>query len=88
MELSSPELIRALVGSYRKAAQAKPRYVPHSAAGPASRGRKVRCKSGQCGECVRCLENARWERIFAEKFADPDYYTSRITHTASALASF
>ena len=88
MELSNPELIRALVGAYRKAAQAKPRHGPHSAAGLASKGRKVRCKSGQCGECVRCQENARWERIFAEKFADSHDYTSRITHTASALASF
>jgi hypothetical protein len=28
-----------------------------------------------CGTCTTCIENARWERIFREKFADPDYYT-------------
>jgi|SRR5581483_5329055 len=28
----------------------------------------------QCGKCRAGQENARWERIFQEKFADPDYY--------------
>jgi len=28
----------------------------------------------QCGQCRYCLENARWERIFQEKFANSDYY--------------
>ena len=32
---------------------------------------------------------AAWERIFAEKFADPDYYTRAVrSHLASPLASF
>jgi hypothetical protein len=30
----------------------------------------------QCRVCPACLENARWERIFQEKFADPDYYAT------------
>lgn len=35
-----------------------------------------RGRSGcRCGRCARCADNARWERIFAEKFADPDYYS-------------
>jgi len=33
--------------------------------------RQQRC---QCGFCQRCLDNANWERIFNEKFADPTYY--------------
>ena len=36
-----------------------------------------------CGHCSRCLDNARWERIFAEKFADPDYYAPRSTRLVS-----
>ena len=28
----------------------------------------------QCGQCKNCLDNARWERIFQEKFASKDYY--------------
>ena len=39
-----------------------------------------------CGECPRCLENARWERIFAEKFADPDYYEPKPIRYCSPLA--
>lgn len=31
-------------------------------------------RSCSCGGCKRCLENAHWERIFQEKFADPNYY--------------
>src|SRR5579863_1830437 len=33
--------------------------------------RQQRC---QCGSCQRCLDNAKWDRIFNEKFADPGYY--------------
>ena len=37
---------------------------------------KTRRSSGrcQCGQCRNCQENARWERIFQEKFANADYY--------------
>ena len=27
-----------------------------------------------CGSCPTCQDNARWERVFNEKFADPEYY--------------
>jgi hypothetical protein len=41
---------------------------------------KPRRNSGrcQCGQCRTCQENARWERIFREKFASPDYYRHEI----------
>lgn len=39
----------------------------------------------KCGTCYHCVENARWERIFVEKFADPDYYSRRGIRHASAL---
>jgi hypothetical protein len=44
------------------------------------------CASGKCGRCWRCLDNARWERIFNEKFADPDYYTATATRNGSSLS--
>ena len=44
-----------------------------------------RCK---CGECATCKENARWERIFVEKFADPEYYSRRLTVIGSSLAAW
>ena len=40
-----------------------------------------------CGHCRQCLDNARWERIFAEKFADPEYYTRRHVRCSSPLES-
>lgn len=35
---------------------------------------KPRRRSCKCGICNQCVEDARWERIFAEKFEDKDYY--------------
>jgi hypothetical protein len=43
---------------------------------------KPRCK---CGLCLKCVEEARWERIFQEKFADPDYYKPREPRQGSSL---
>jgi hypothetical protein len=41
-----------------------------------------------CGECRNCQENARWERIFQEKFANSDYYHHDIRiRYASPLSS-
>jgi len=44
---------------------------------------KRRC---QCGSCTPCREAARWERVFQEKFADPDYYARRIPRHSSSLS--
>jgi hypothetical protein len=41
-----------------------------------------------CGECPRCQEDARWERIFNEKFADPEYYAHRLPRGGSSLLAF
>jgi hypothetical protein len=38
-----------------------------------------------CQRCATCIDNARWERIFREKFADPYYYTSQQTRGASPV---
>ena len=40
-----------------------------------------------CGVCPKCLEDARWERIFQEKFADPDYYSVQRVSRGSSLSS-
>ena len=49
---------------------------------PAHKARKRRCK---CGQCSQCQEYARWDRIFQEKFADPNYYTQIRYRYSSAL---
>ena len=43
-----------------------------------------RCK---CGSCHACVENGRWDRIFNEKFADPEYYSERVPKMGSTLSS-
>jgi hypothetical protein len=50
----------------------------------AAERRRPRC---HCGQCRQCLDDARWERIFAEKFADPNYYTRRHVRCSSPLES-
>jgi hypothetical protein len=43
--------------------------------------RRLHCK---CGRCASCLGNARWDRIFDEKFADPAYYDGiAVRHNSS-----
>ena len=49
---------------------------------------RVRAASLQldfCAICAFCLENARWDRIFREKFADPDYYKAVPVRFSSPL---
>ena len=57
----------------RKAAAPAPLRVDPVPQAHATKSRRAsgRC---QCGQCRNCQENARWERIFQEKFANSDYY--------------
>jgi hypothetical protein len=57
------------------------RGVPRQALAPRAR----RCA---CGTCKFCTENERWNRIFREKFADPNYYRGPIVRHSSSLSSF
>jgi len=71
----------------RKAAVAAP---PRLEAVAQARVAKSRRASGRChcGQCRNCQENARWERIFQEKFANSDYYHHDIRiRYASPLSS-
>jgi hypothetical protein len=58
-----------------------PVFVPSPKPIPAKRG--GRCA---CGACQPCLDNARWDRIFNEKFADPTYYGKLTVRQCSTLA--
>jgi hypothetical protein len=40
----------------------------------------------RCGSCKWCVDNARWDRIFNEKFADPTYYGTLSVRHGSTLA--
>jgi hypothetical protein len=70
MELANPELIAQLLAEQRAPRRSRLAATPLKPSQPTS---KRRC---QCGVCHGCQENARWDRIFREKFADPDYYKS------------
>jgi hypothetical protein len=85
MELSDPESIRALLAAFGNPAGVQQRQCSPSVSRSSRRSRRNICR---CGHCQQCLDNARWERIFAEKFADPTYYTSGLViRTASPLTS-
>jgi hypothetical protein len=89
MELTNPKLIAELLRPRqryegRAGSAGKPRMPK---AKPHDRGYRPRHAMGsrcRCGECFACRENARWERIFQEKFADPTYYTRdfRLAHSS------
>ena len=56
---------------------------------PATRPAVPGARSGSrcnCGICPTCQDNARWERVFNEKFADPDYYSPREIRRGSSLS--
>lgn len=40
----------------------------------------------ECGQCKCCLGNARWDRIFKEKFDFPSYYGGLVVRHNSTLA--
>jgi hypothetical protein len=48
--------------------------------------KRLRRQGCACGACQACLENARWERIFNEKFADHSYYLQRGPQFSSPLS--
>ena len=78
MEITDPSTVAALIsiaeGMTRRAA-VQQNYAP-------ARTQRARCR---CGKCARCLDNARWERIFREKFEDPEYYRQTRLHSSSSL---
>lgn len=91
MELASSEMIRVLLDSATTAAPRRnstrnnPRRIICAAKAPRATQRKVRCT---CGHCKQCVEDARWDKIFADKFEDPDYYSRPALHITSPLESF
>ncbi len=83
MELSDPHVIANLLSvpdGGRRPAAASPAVVNTT-----KRQRAARLSQCRCGVCTNCQENARWDRIFKEKFADPDYYSPRPIRRTSPL---
>ncbi len=79
-ELSDPTLLAAAFETQPRTRKPNTRrFVP----GPAER--RAARRNCECGVCARCVENAKWNRIFTEKFADPDYYKPRPLRSGSSL---
>jgi len=77
VELSDSQEIAALLA----AQQPPPRMAVAQRPRLTTRSSRRHC---QCGACAKCQENARWDRIFNEKFADPHYYKRQpVRHTSS-----
>jgi hypothetical protein len=90
MELASQESIADLLQGVAQARAARsPRGGGRSVAAGQSGNRATarRTPRCRCGRCRQCADDARWERIFVEKFADPDYYTRRHVPSSSPLES-
>jgi hypothetical protein len=92
-DLSTRDDIAALLQLFETPpkSQAKPKGARKAATahgelarGTSSRTPRERC---QCGSCPKCQEDARWDRIFTKKFADPTYYAERLPSLGSPLAS-
>ena len=78
VELSDSKEIAALLAAQKQAQRPQP--TPRTRMAPRT-ARRRRC---HCGACYTCQENARWDKIFNEKFADPNYYKPQpVRHTSS-----
>jgi hypothetical protein len=82
MELADASSIAALISNSQYADSSDARKAEcRRAPARAVKGRR----SCHCGTCTPCLDNAKWERIFSEKFADADYYKPRPVWGGSSL---
>lgn len=87
MELTDPAILEELISPPKSRRPAGPRMARPRAESPSAQPLAIRIGPARCdcGTCKRCIENARWERIFNEKFADPDYYSSNMVRYTSPL---
>jgi len=78
MELINPDIIGKRMQTHQPRPLAAPLGIPQ----------RAMARHCECGHCRACLDNARWERIFQEKFADPSYYMQRSVRQGSSLYGF
>ena len=85
MQLSNPQTIEALLASIGQPVRGS-RHRAQTVVNPKPvRAHKFPRCAGGC-TCRMCTDNARWERIFQEKFADPGYYSNPVTRNGSSLS--
>ena len=85
MQLGTPETIQTLLASFGQPVRGSRRRAEAETTPKPVRVHKAQgCLRG-C-TCRACCDNARWERIFQEKFADPSYYSNPSTRNGSSLS--
>jgi hypothetical protein len=88
MELASQDLIAQLLHDAAQIGVARARRGDRMVMPlPERRTTSPRRPRCHCGECRQCQDDARWDRIFREKFADPEYYTRCQVRCGSPLES-
>jgi hypothetical protein len=88
METASAELIAEVLKTLSARESHHRRLRGHAGPDEAElRGPAGRRRNCNCGYCRQCQENARWERIYSERFADPQYYTGPVIRRSSPLTS-
>jgi hypothetical protein len=87
MQLGTPQTIQALLASIGQPVRGSRNRAPAvSNPKPVRMHKPTGCTRG-C-TCKTCSDNARWERIFQEKFADPGYYSNPTTRNGSSLSGY
>jgi len=85
MDLADQKLVRAFLADFAPARRGRRvKTAPPSVEMPPPNAniKQTRCR---CGQCPPCRENARWERIFNDKFLDPHYYQREAPKFGSSL---
>ena len=84
MELADARLIEELLASHARISRGRPGHHRRQVT-PINLAPCPKVKRCRCGMCPRCQEEARWDRIFNERFADPDYYKERPARFGSSM---
>jgi hypothetical protein len=85
MELADPRLLAELLAAHMRVSRGRPGHKKAPVQARMSMPPCPKVKRCHCGVCIRCQEEARWERIFNERFADPDYYKERPARFGSSM---
>jgi hypothetical protein len=85
-ELSQGSVIEQLLAGSRMPAVAVRSQSPGTSGHAIHLPKRLKMSRCHCGLCVRCVEEARWEKVFREKFADPTYYGNRPPRFSSPLS--
>ena len=85
MELADARMINELLAGHASISRVRADSNKDSMAAQRTVNRGPKARRCRCGVCQRCVEEARWERIFKERFADPDYYNARPVQFGSSM---